>query len=200
MSRKSYTLKSSDDIKKHTFLRGIRSYLSSASATKTKPVLFTSQRASRIVEKLSPFGKNVALLSFRKSMHSAVVFLNTYNNTYSYVSAYATSVWFLDSVDKNEVINEITDDEWNLRAELTDFDVVYIGGLNVWKMLSYIRERKLINQFDILSNNCSRFAANVLLAGCDIKLPKFQHNRPIWQMPANTKELAKEIDLFLRRK
>lgn len=200
MNRKSYTVKNTDGVKRHKIFRGIRSYISSLrSADINKPRVITNQRASRIVEKLSRSGKNVALLSFHKSIHNAVVIL-TPDKKYSYVSAYANSICFLDRVDKNSVIDEIADDEQNLMAELRGADVVYIGGLNTIKMVYDIRGRELINKFNYLSNNCARFAADVLLAGCNIKPAKFKHNRPTWQMPANTIELAKEIDLFLRKK
>lgn len=200
MNRKSYTVKNTDGVKKHKIFRGIRSYISSLrSADINKPRVITNQRASRIVEKLSLSGKNVALLSFHKSIHNAVVIL-TPGKGYSYVSAYASGVCFLDNVDKNSIIDEIADDEQNLMAELKVADAVYIGGLNTIKMIHYIWDRGFINKFNYLSNNCARFAADVLLAGCNIKPAKFQHNRPTWQMPANTIELAKEIDLFLRNK
>lgn len=198
MSRKSYTLKDPDEVKKHTFLRGIRGYFSSARATKTTPAFITNNRAIRIVEKLSLSGKIVALLSFRK-MHNAIIILNA-PGEYSYISVYKACFLFFECVDKDRVVAEIVDDERYLRTELRDSDVVYISRLNTKKMIYYVRNHELINIFNYLSNNCSRFAADVLLAGCDIKPARFQHNRPTWQMPANTTELAKEIDLYLRKR
>lgn len=196
MSTKSY-----DGLKKHKLMRGLRCFASSIIHSKhvIKPGNQSSLRVENILSKLSVFDHNVCLLSFRKSGHSALIMLNR-DNSYSYFSAYSGGEpCYYNGVNKSNcsevIISEIT--LWG--DELHQDNVVYIKGLDIDNMMDTIYDKRKNYKFNVLSNNCSRFAADVLLAGCYESPEKFRHNRR-WQMPANTLELAREIARFQQKK
>ncbi|MFQ6251744.1 hypothetical protein ACLMPM_25635 [Yersinia enterocolitica] len=188
MSKKSY-----DGLKKHKFMRGLRCFASSIIHSKhtIKPGEQSYLRVENILSKLSVFKHNVCLLSFSKARHSALIMFNS-DNSYSYFSAYGNGPCFYEGVEKfvvsEVIISEIT--QWG--DELHQDNVVYIKGLDIRNMMDTIYDKRENYKFNVLSNNCSRFAADVLLAGCYESTEKFRHYRR-WQMPANTLELAREI-------
>lgn len=198
MKKRKYEIKNLDDVKKHKLFRGMRCYMSSliTSKNRIKPDADVKLRCYNVVNRLLPNEKNVALLSFKKSEHNAII-INSSNNRFNYVSAYNNEVAFIEFLDKNEMIELLVDEVFSWGDQLKDENIVYIKGLDTNKMREYIHSSRPNFQYKLFNNNCARYAADVLLAGCAITPDRFIHNR-IWQMPANTLELAKEIDRSLR--
>ncbi|MFA3780171.1 hypothetical protein [Yersinia sp. 1652 StPb PI] len=197
MSNKSY-----DGLKKHKFMRGLRCYASAIIHSKhtIKPGEREQSylRVENILSKLSVFNNNVCLLSFRKAGHSALIMLHR-DNSYSYFSAYGGGQpLFHEHVKTFDLVEVIISEIMHWGDELHQDSVVYIKGLDIRNMMDTIEDKIENYKFNVLSNNCSRFAADVLLAGCDERPEKFLHNRR-WQMPANTLELAREIARFQQK-
>lgn len=199
MKRNSYTL-TPENQKKHKVLRGLRCYASSFFSHRhsNKPGANSRSRIETIINTLSPLGKNVALLSYHKSRHNSIVYCDKYNH-FGFVSATGDRVYYCFNLHRNTVIDTLLDETEKWQDELHDSSIIYIANMNAMKMKCYIERNAPVNRFNILTNNCSRFAANVLLAGSNTSPARFNHNRP-WQMPANTLELAREINLYLHNK
>jgi hypothetical protein len=199
MKQTSYTVNLNSH-KKHKFLRGLRCFASSFVFNKhsSKPGVNSRGRIGAIINTLSPFGQNVAVLSFFKSRHNTIVYCDKLGY-FGFVSAYSDRVYYSFYLHKDTVIEELLEEAVNWQDDLHDSSVAYISSMNTNKMKCHIEMNAPINRFNILTNNCSRFAANVLLAGCNASKERFNHNRP-WQMPANTLELAREINAFLKNK
>ncbi|MBV4366743.1 hypothetical protein [Erwinia phyllosphaerae] len=202
MKKNSYTLKHNktpDDIKKHKALRGLRCYVSSYFHHKHRihPDSNTCERITEVINKMSSSGKNVALLSYCKARHSAIIFCE--RDTWSIVSAYGDGVVYYGDLCHEQLVDIIYRESTGWKDTIKMSNVVYIGGLNIISMEQYINEFASVNKFKIFTNNCSRFAANVLIAGSGQQKGFFTHDRPC-QMPANTLELAKEIDRFLQKR
>ncbi|WP_145520921.1 hypothetical protein [Yersinia mollaretii] len=185
--------------KSHKNLRGIRCWVSAATNGKhltndsAKPY---TDYVDSIMSTLTNKDNNIALLSFGKSVHSVIV-INHGNNKFSFISMYRDK----NSNNGHEYIGEASQDEVKQaianemkinKDGLQKESLVYLHNLNVDKVNNYIVNNKDNYKFNIISNNCSRFSANALLAGVDSHSGTFEHDR-IWQMPANTLELAKEI-------
>jgi len=197
MKQTSYTVNPNSH-KKHKVLRGLRCYASSFFSHRhsSKLSINSQVRIETIINTLSPLGQNVALLSFFKSRHNAIVYCDKYHH-FGFVSAYSDRVSYCFNLHRNTIIDRLMVEVVKWQDDLHDSSVAYISNMNANKMKCHIEMNAPINKFNILTNNCSRFAANVLLAGCNARQGRFTHNRP-WQMPANTLELAKEINLFLQ--
>lgn len=185
--------------KSHKNFRGIRCWVSAARNGKyltndsAKPY---TDYVDSIMSVLTKKDNNIALLSYGKSVHNAIV-IHHGNNKFSFISMYSDK----NSNNGHEYIGEASQDEVKQaianemkinKDGLQEENLVYLHNLNVEKVNNYIVNNKDNYKFNIISNNCSRFAANALLAGVDSHSATFEHDR-IWQMPANTLELAKEI-------
>ncbi|EQA1624845.1 hypothetical protein V5K00_RS22325 [Enterobacter asburiae] len=195
MSKKCYSLKKGSSLKSHKVFRGLRCYVSSFIFSKhtTKPSLGIEARVGNILSNLSPFGKSACIFSFHKSMHSSILLVNS-TNLFTYASAYGSEVVFCEFFSKQDIIKVIRDEMELWGDELNENNLVYISGLDRLKMMGKLRNLSETFEYRLMSNNCSRFVADVLISGCT-RGAKFKHDRP-WQMPANTLELAKEIDRF----
>ena len=196
MSKKSYSLKKGSNVKSHKVFRGLRCYVSSFIFSKhtTKPTLNIEARISEILNNMSSLGKSVCVFSFNKSMHSSILIANS-TSLFTYASAYGNNeVVFRESASRDEIIYIIRDEMEEWGDELSENNVAYISGLDRLKMMDKLRYLSERFEFSLMSNNCSRFVADVLISGCT-QGKSFKHNRP-WQMPANTLELAKEINEF----
>lgn len=185
-------------LKSHKFLRGIRCWLSECK-TEKHAVKFNNQTVSErgrgIVNKLAEKNDNVALLSFRKSAHSAIV-MHHGNDMFSMYSVYGNNKKkHCIKKNRDEITNDIINEMKIWNDMLQDESIVYLHDLNVKNMESHINSF-WDHKFNVLSHNCSRFVAKALLAGFNNdNNVKFTHDRK-WQMPANTLELAKEIALI----
>lgn len=196
MKKRSYTLKHNHSEKKHKFLRGIRCYASSLIFSKhtTKPDEYIELPVNQMLMRLSPYGSNVCLLSFHKARHSALIICTAFNS-YAYLSVYSSRVTFEECLSEEEASDIITFEAQHWGDVPNNENMVYIGKLDTREMINTIYSMMGTYHYSLLSSNCSRFAADVLLAGCKGKTGRFQHDRP-WQMPANTLELAREIARF----
>ncbi|CNH59968.1 Uncharacterised protein [Yersinia massiliensis] len=188
--------------KSHKNFRGIRCWLSAVKNQKhyTNDVENSyTNYAKNIMNTLAKKDNSIVLLSFGKSEHSTIA-IHHGNNKFSYISMHYDKVSnnyhkFVDKVSQDLVTQFVANDMTNCKDGLQDNNLVYLHNLNVEKVNNYILKNKDSFKFNLISNNCSRFSANALLAGVEGKSSQFQHNRKC-QMPANTLELAKEIAAY----
>lgn len=186
---------SSGNVKPHKFFRGIRCWLTEVKTGKHTVNIdknIVSNRIDGIINKLIEKDNNVALLSFKKSAHSAIVIHHSDGVFSMYnVSGRDNEMRYLEN-DRRGLANDISNKMRGWNDMLQDESVVFLPNLNVENIDNHIKNSG-DHKFNLLTHNCSKFVAKALLAGFDNdNNHKFAHNRK-WQMPANTLELAKEI-------
>ncbi|HCR3980866.1 TPA: hypothetical protein OOF39_000272 [Kluyvera ascorbata] len=195
-ARKPSTFSNSfENVKPHKLFRGIRCWFAEFKTGKhavniDEDIIYN--RVNRIINKLTEKNNNVALLSFDKSAHSAIVIHHSDGMFSMYnVSGEDNEVRYIKNGRyglASNILNEMAN--WN--DMLQDENVIFLPNLNVENIENHIKNFG-DHKFNVLTHNCSKFAAKALLAGFDNdNNHKFAHDRK-WQMPANTLELAKEI-------
>ncbi len=186
---------SSGNAKPHKLFRGIRCWLAevkTGSHTVNIDENIVFNRIDGIINKLSEKDNNVALLSFNKSAHSAIVIHHSDGMFSMYnVTGEDNETRYIEN-ERNGFTNDILNEMANWNDMLQDESVVFLPNLNVKNIEDHIKNSG-DHKFNVLTHNCSKFVAKALLAGFDNdNNHKFAHDRK-WQMPANTLELAKEI-------
>lgn len=180
------------NIKKQKCFRGIRCWFSAQIKNRHSSIV-NSTSADRIVNRLCEGNHRVALISFGKSKHSAVV-IRYPDGQFIYVSMYGNHPLYRNKVTRERVREVINWDmhQWKDGVDENNLVLFSESALDIEKIAKHILSNIFAFRFNPITNNCSRFAADVLIAGYNGSREKLKHDRR-FQMPANTLQLAKEI-------
>lgn len=148
------------------------------------------------IEGLKSSQNSLALITY-SNVHSALV-LKGEDDTYTFISIYKNKSIYMENINFERLSTLISDEETSFNYKLTDEDVVCIHNLDLSNSLSSIKCAIENNKYHFLTHNCSKFTSNILTSFIDNRI-KFTHDR-IFQMPLNTKELAKEINFHIENK
>ncbi|MDE1330438.1 hypothetical protein [Vibrio aestuarianus] len=181
------------NIKKHKCFRGIRCWFSAQIKNRHSSIV-TSTSADRIIDRLCEGNHRVALISFGKSKHSAVVIRYT-DDQFIYASMYGNLPRYRNKVNREwvrKVIN-LDMDQWKDGVDDNNLVLFSEPALDIEKIAKHISSNIYKYRFNPITKNCSRFAADALIAGYKGSREKLKHDRP-FLMPANALQLAKEIE------
>lgn len=160
----------------------------------TEDINSVKKRANNL-RKLCNKPGDAVLLTFGGGRHSAMLVYDKERNKPVYLSFYG-DIAFEDHSN------------WGLSTEILHFkdmlyedNIIKLEGMDNDAMLSKWRTSLVNEKYYLLTKNCSAITKKLLLAGSqpvvgDIHSP---HDR-IWQMPSNTKELAKDLRVKLQQK
>ena len=141
---------------------------------------------------------DVLVLSFRKTLHNAVILFNSQAGRPSYLSfgKYSTYAEY-GCIGWDEAL---LNDMYAFRDALHEEEIVPLEGMNTQAMMAVWQSKGQAKNYQILSNNCSALTKDLILAGCPdfVKKKKLKYDKK-WQMPKNTYHLAIEVKEHMSR-